>query len=209
MKILRTTIPIWLGVLGGATVLAAMFVKTPPFIGLWSKWFLEWRVIMASFALTLGAGNLFRVHLNRIRLKREAWLYSYVTIIALIGYTLLGIFFKRTHPWYSYIFDNAYTPLSATVFSLNAFYISSACYRAFRARNGHAAVLLIAGVTVMLGSVGIGYAIWPGFSDLTQWIMNFPNSAAMRGMNISAALGIIGVSLRVIFGLERGHLGGE
>jgi hypothetical protein len=39
--------------------------------------------------------------------------------------------------------------------------------------------------------------------------MNFPNSAAMRGMNIGAALGIMGVSLRVIMGLERGHLGGE
>ncbi|MDP2873575.1 MAG: hypothetical protein Q8P31_13715 [Bacillota bacterium] len=209
MKILRSSVPIWLGVFGGSIVLLAMFIKIPVHVGLWSKWFLEWRVILASFALTLGAGNLLRIHANRIRMKREAWMYSYVTIVALIGYTVLGILFKRTHPVYSFIFDNAYSPLSATVFSINAFYISSACYRAFRARNGHAAVLLLSGVIVMLGSVGIGYAIWPGFNTMTQWIMNYPNSAAMRGMNIGAALGIIGVSLRVIFGLERGHLGGE
>jgi hypothetical protein len=194
---------------GGAAVLLALFLKVPTQVGLLSKWFLEWRVILASFALTLGAGNLLRIHANRIRLKGRDWMFSYVTVIALLGYVALGVIGTRTHPTYSFIFDNAYSPLSATVFSINAFYISSACYRAFRARNGHAALLLVTGVIVMLGSVGIGYAIWPGFSTITQWIMNYPNSAAMRGMNIAAALGIIGVSLRVILGLERGHLGGE
>ncbi len=58
MKILRSSVPIWLGVFGGGIVLLAMFIKTPVHVGLWSKWFLEWRVILASFALTLGAGNL-------------------------------------------------------------------------------------------------------------------------------------------------------
>lgn len=209
MKFLRSSLPIWLGVLGGGAVLLDLFVKEPAFVKLLSKWFLEWRVILASFALTLGAGNLLRVHSNRIRLKSRDWGYSYITAVAVVGYAALGIIAKRTNPTYSFIFDNAYSPLSATVFSINAFYISTACYRAFRARNSHAAVLLISGVVVMLGSVGIGYAIWPGFNQLTQWIMNFPNSAAMRGMNIGAALGIMGVSLRVILGLERGHLGGE
>jgi hypothetical protein len=209
VKFVRSSLPIWLGVVGGATVLLALFFKEPASIALLSKWFLEWRVILSSFALTLGAGNLLRVHANRIRLKSRDWMFSYITVIAVIGYTALGVIAKRTNPTYSFIFDNAYTPLSATVFSINAFYISSACYRAFRARNYHAAVLLISGVIVMLGSVGIGYAIWPGFNSITQWILNIPNSAAMRGMNIGAALGIMGVSLRVIMGLERGHLGGE
>jgi hypothetical protein len=209
VKILRSSLPIWLGVLGGGAVLLDLFFKEPALLKLLSKWFLEWRVILASFALALGAGNLFRVHANRVRLKSRDWGYSWVTVIAVLGYAALGILFKRTHPVYSFIFDNAYSPLSATVFSINAFYISSACYRAFRARNSHAAVLLISGVVVMLGSVGIGYAIWPGFNEMTQWIMNLPNSAAMRGMNIGAALGVMGVSLRVILGLERGHLGGE
>jgi hypothetical protein len=195
--------------MGGLVVTAAYFVKTPAGVGLWAKWFLEWRVILAAFALTLGAGNVARVHANRIRLKRENWMYSWITVAALAFYMVLGIGWGRKHELYSWIFDFAYNPLSATVFSINAFYISSACYRAFRARNGHAAVLLLAGVIVMLGSVGIGYAIWPGFNQITQWIMNYPNSAAMRGMNLGAALGIIGVSLRVMLGLERGHLGGE
>ncbi len=209
MKIMRTSLPIWLGVLGGLTVLFAYFLKQPAGLGSTAQWFMEWRVILANFALTLGAGNVLRIHSNRVRMKSGQWMYSVVTVAAVVGYTALGILFGRTHAVYSWIFDNAYNPLSATVFSINAFYLSSACYRAFRARNAQAALLLISGVIVMLGSVGIGYAIWPGFNTMTQWIMNFPNSAAMRGMNIGAALGIMGVSLRVVLGLERGHLGGE
>ena len=142
-------------------------------------------------------------------MKAKSYGYSYVLLVALVGYFLLGVFFKRTNAVYSFIFDNAYQPISATVFSMNAFYISTACYRAFRARNLQAAVLLIAGIVVMLGKVGIGYAIWPGFAKITDWIMNIPNSAAMRAVNIGAALGVLGVGLRVILGLERGHLGGE
>lgn len=208
MKFLRTSLPIYLGVVGGAVVLLAMFF-TPKPLQDWSKWFLEWRVILAAFALSLGAGNLLRVHANRIRLKTKSYGYSYVLVACLAGYFLLGVLFKRTNVLYSFIFDNIYQPLSATVFSLNAFYIATACYRAFRARNLQAAVLLISGVVVMLGKVGIGYAIWPGFATVTDWIMNIPNSAAMRAVNLGAALGMLGVSLRVILGLERGHLGGE
>jgi len=208
LKFVRGSLPIWLGVVGGVVVTLAMFFS-PKLLQDTSKYFLEWRVILAAFALSLGAGNLLRIHANRVRMKAKSYGYSYVLLVALVGYFLLGVLFKRTNVVYSFIFDNAYQPLSATVFSMNAFYISTACYRAFRARNLQATVLLIAGIVVMLGKVGIGYAIWPGFAQITDWIMNIPNSAAMRAVNIGAALGVLGVSLRVILGLERGHLGGE
>jgi len=39
--------------------------------------------------------------------------------------------------------------------------------------------------------------------------MEFPNSAAQRAILISAALGIIGSSLRIILGIERSYLGGD
>lgn len=206
MKFVRASLPIYLGVIGGAIVLISKFF---PAVVDTAQMLKEWRVILAAFALTLGAGNLLRVHLNRIRMRRKETFFSYILILFLTAYFLLGVFFKRTHPVYSFVFDHAYQPLSATVFSINAFFISTACYRAFRARNLHAAVLLIAGVIVMLGKVGIGSAMWSGFAPVTDWIMNIPNSAAMRGINMAAALGALGVSLRVILGLERGHLGGE
>ncbi len=208
MKFLRTELPIYLGIAGGIICLGAQFINIGIIQDL-SRWFLEWRVILASFALALGFGNLLRIHYNRINMKRDGWVFSIVLLVVMVGYFALGLVWTRTHPAYSWVFDNMYSPLSATVFSLNAFFLTTACYRAFRARNLQAAVLLISGVIVMLGRVGIGYAIWPGFADVTAWLMNYPNSAAMRGVNMGAAMGILGVSLRVILGLERGHLGVE
>ncbi|WP_295182714.1 hypothetical protein, partial [uncultured Christiangramia sp.] len=45
-----------------------------------------------------------------------------------------------------WIFDYIYTPLSATMFALLAFFVASASYRAFRIRNFEATLLLISGI---------------------------------------------------------------
>lgn len=210
MRFLRGDLPIWLGLVGGVIVLLDPWFANR-LIDDGSRWFQEFRVVLAAFALALGGGNLLRIHSNNIRFKRgTAWQYSSFTLIALVGYTILGIAGAggSRGVTYQYIFNNLLGPLGSTVFSLNAFWIATACYRAFRVRNLQAAVLLVSGIIVMLGYVGLGQAIWPGFADMAAWIMRVPNTAAMRGISMCAALGMVGVGLRVIFGLERGHLGG-
>ena len=57
---------------------------------------------------------------------------------------------------FKWMFDNIFTPLSATMFALLAFYVASASYRAFRARNFEATLLLLAGIIIMIGRVPIG-----------------------------------------------------
>lgn len=205
---LRRDLPIWLGLLGGAVVVLELFLNVP-IIKEGSRQFLEWRVIMAAVALALGGGNMLRIHGRIVMQKKPKWQYSLVLIVAMISVFVMGVFMggiKTKH--YLFMFDNMFSPLGSTVFSMNAFYIASACYRAFRIRNSQAAVLLVAGTLVMLGKVGIGATLWSKFPVIGDWIMNIPNSAAMRGMSMGAALGMVGVSIRIILGLERGHLGG-
>lgn len=203
----RRDLPIWLGLIGGLVVLLELFLNVP-IIKEGSRQFLEWRVVMAAVALALGGGNMIRIHGRNISQRRPNWVNSIVLLTGMTIVFFMGVTGGTRTVNYRFMFDNMLTPLGATVFSMNAFYLTSACYRAFRVRNAQAAVLLLAGTLVMLGKVGIGASMWSQFPVISDWIMNIPNSAAMRGMSMGAALGMVGVSIRIILGLERGHLGG-
>ncbi|MGH7682354.1 MAG: hypothetical protein ACRENN_10265, partial [Candidatus Eiseniibacteriota bacterium] len=122
---------------------------------------------------------------------------------------------------FKYMADTFFQPLQSTIFALLAFFMASAAFRAFRARNAEATILLIAAGLVMLGRVPIleflagpftslqpaAAAASAGLGKLTEWIMNTPNGAAQSGIIIGAALGAASMAIRVILGIERGYLG--
>ncbi|MDY0151241.1 MAG: hypothetical protein RBS43_03090 [Candidatus Cloacimonas sp.] len=104
------------------------------------------------------------------------------------------------------------------MFSLLAFFIASAAYRAFIIRSFESNLLMITAVIVIIGRTSLGGMLtgWLPESlkfwhlpNLSDFIMEFPNTAAQRAIMISAALGIIGSSLRIILGIERSYLGSD
>jgi hypothetical protein len=116
---------------------------------------------------------------------------------------------------FDWVFQNMFVPLDATMFSLLAFYIASAAFRAFRARSFEATALLIAGCIVMIGRVPLGeqLALTVGgetisFASVASWILNNPNAAAQRGILLGVLLSMVAISLRIIFGIERTYMGG-
>jgi hypothetical protein len=110
---------------------------------------------------------------------------------------------------FNWFYDHVFYPCNATMFALLAFFIASAAFRAFRARNVESALLLGAAVLVMIGLVPMGRVISPFFPELADWIVDIPNNAGRRAILMGAALGAIVTGLRVILGLERSHLGSE
>ena len=104
--------------------------------------------------------------------------------------------------------DFVLTPILSTMFSLLAFFIASAAYRAFRARNVLASLLLIAAIIVMLRfNPYMPFGLPDIIAKVSNWLMNVPNLAAQRAIVIGIGLGIVATSLKVILGIERGYMG--
>jgi len=112
----------------------------------------------------------------------------------------------RTYVW---LYDHVFAPCNATMFALLAFFIASAAFRAFRARNVEAALLLGAAIIIMAWRAPVGRIIYSQLPDIGQWILDVPNNGSRRAIMMGAALGAISTSLRVILGLERSHLGSD
>ena len=99
-------------------------------------------------------------------------------------------------------------PMEATMFALLAFYIASASFRAFRARNVEATLLLVAASADHdRRACRWASSSSPGFTDVQQWIMEFPNTAAKRAIMIGVGLGISATALKLMLGIERAYLG--
>jgi hypothetical protein len=169
----------------------------------------NWGVIIAAFALALAAVNLFKIHSIRISRRNPGMLNSIVLLGGLLAMVYSGIFLGRTSKPFDFMFQSIYTPLAAAFYAMTAFNLASAAYRAFRARSVQAAILLVTGVLLMLGRAPIGEVIWDKFPTIANWIMSVGNLAGSRGIMISIAVGTIGVSLRVLVGVDRAHLGTE
>lgn len=225
---MRRQIPLIITFIAGMCLLIGYFVSAPPF-GTLNESFSDYFGIIAVFAFILGGGSLLKIHLKRVAARGRDWPYSMVTLVAFLGTLLIGLF-KFGNPdglsgevlapesGLKFIFDGIYTPLSATMFSLLAFFVASASYRAFRARTREATILLIAASLILLGRTPIGGYLTAWLPDslsfleipnIANWIMAWPNTAGQRAIMIGIALGVIATSLRIIFGIERNALGRE
>lgn len=180
--------------------------------------------IMVAFGLVLGLSSLIRHHLEKIRRRAEHWQYSWITLISLVLTAVIGLLGGGMEPtmkgWlpteiggFSFHIKTLYTyvmvPVYATMFALLAFFMASASYRAFRARNLEATLLLVAAFVVMLGSVPLSRRIIDSLPYFAQYILDVPNTASKRGIGFGVGLGIFATSLKIILGIERGWLGGE
>ena len=206
-SLLGKHIPVAVAFLAGFVMILAFFSGNA-FISWFSQQQLKWVTIVAGFALLLGVVSLTRVSVDRVRQRAKDWPYK-VVLLVFLGVSSLFAIFQGTERGtvYDWLFQNMNAPMMSTMFSMLAFYIASAAYRAFRARTLEATILLITATIVMLGRVPLGRIIFSYLPQVTDWIMNYPNLSVQRGIIIGAALGAASMSLRIILGIERTYLG--
>ena len=193
-----------------------MFVEYFFFAETWSlaETVRTWAIIVYNISLGLGAIQLLRQHTLNLQRKRDNYGYSAVILAffaimfltGMAGYLATGQ--QTDNGIYNWLFINVYTPLGATLYPITGFYIFSAAYRAFRARNIDAALMLIAGCFVILSNAPVGEAIWPGFATIGEWFKFTGQIPGMRTFAMVGALGMISYGFRALLGKERGFYAG-
>lgn len=162
--------------------------------------------LLVAAALLLGLWNIVQHHGRRISQRRDGWPYSIVLLLSMSVLLVAGLAPGSSglaNPGVDWSFRYVLSPLNSTVFSLLAFFVASAAYRAFRLRSLESAVMLAAGIIVLLGQVPVGFQIWNDLPYLKDWLLQVPSVAAFRGIALGVGLGTIAAGLRVILGQNR------
>jgi len=219
----KRTIPLLIVLAIGLLAFVQEYVPHP-----WSGQFRErlttWFRIIGGFALFIGVWSLIHMHVTRIRRRQAGWAYSVFVFLGAAGMIALGLWNEGAGPltetppdqftWFDWGYRYIQVPCGATIFSILAFFMASAAFRTFRARNFSALLLLASALIVMYGRVPVSETLGGvlGSSDVmaraTDAIMEWPNLAAKRGILLGISLGAISQSLRILFGIERSYMGG-
>jgi hypothetical protein len=205
--------PILVAFIVGMLMMVQFFTPNPFFLRLYNI-VLDWKQVVLGCTFILGTWSLIRYHIKKIQRHQENWQYSYVTLVGLTVTVVSALIWKTVTGPYPWLFNNVQVPMQATMFSLLAFFVASASYRAFRARTFHATLLLLAGALVMLGRVSIGsylsgnvFGIHISLVEISDWLLNVPNAAAKRGIMIGVGLGMTATAMKIILGIEKTYLG--
>ncbi len=218
---MRTIVPVILAFLAGFVMVVSFFSNPErTFLGWLESQVLVWVTIIAGFSLLLGGVSITRINWRAVRMRKEGWVYNLFTLLAVFVMAIPAVFPASWSPLfgraegsiYDWLFFHVDYPMMATMFAMLAFYIASAAYRAFRARNPEATLLLITATLVMLWRIPMGEAFLRLFSDslpgaINTYVMNGANVAVQRGILIGAALGAASMSLRIMLGIERTYMG--
>ncbi len=172
------------------------------------EFLIDWTIIIGIFALALGIWSLIRVSYHKIRTRQTDYWYSFVTLSGLFAMIIFGLssFGGLEGYMFKHFFDHIMIPIQSTMFSLLAFFIASAAYRAFRARSVLSTVLLLAAFVLMARVIPMG-PLTDTVTEVSNWVLLVPNLAAKRAIWVGVGLGIVATALKVVLGIERSYLG--
>lgn len=203
------------------------------FLSAWSLPVGNALLVVGAFTFGLGIFNLAHIHGTAIRRLRPGWHNSLAFFVGFLAMAAAGFWhdLPAAPHWvmqtYQLLFRGLWQNLGATMFSLLAFFIASAAYRAFRVRSGEAVVLMVTALILMLGQVPVGMALtsWipehgrlPFFGtpyslfrieNFSRWLLMRVNNPVQRAIDFGIGLGGLAMGIRIWLSIERGTYFGE
>ncbi|MBL8088463.1 MAG: hypothetical protein JNM85_10400 [Chthonomonas sp.] len=203
-----------------------------------TPFFKDLGTIVPAFLLGLGVYSLLRVHLGRIIKKHKDSVFSItllasMVLMAFFGYwdwrqqkfLMKDVDFTNPENWrtaqygFDFLFDGLLQQMDAAMFSIIAFYILSAAYRAFRIRSVEATIMLSVALIMMLNMMGAlqyqssslidqishssSFAANFKLEEVSSWIKNTLQVPSLRAMEFGIAIGALAMGIRLWLGLEK------
>ncbi|GIV02952.1 MAG: hypothetical protein KatS3mg015_1782 [Fimbriimonadales bacterium] len=188
--------------------------------------------VMSGIILALGVLSILRVHFKKVfKADRDAF-FSIVLLGSMAAMIVIGLWDwiatnreavgmstpeenKTIHMAFSIVFLDMLQILDAAMFSLIAFFILSAAYRAFRVRSIEATIMMAVALIVLLGFIPLAMALTAGLpaegflsnfriENMKTWILLNMSTPALRAIDLGLGLGLLAMALRILLGIEKG-----
>lgn len=164
-----------------------------------------------AFAIILALYAQTRRSVTLVEQKNRGWQFHAWTVFLLYLVAIVGFVYGQTSPNFLFFQYAFLMPAGAVQYSILTFYMASAGMKAFRARSPQAALLIVAGVLVMLGQAPFTGTIFPPIEGIKGYILDSFAKAAAKMFSMSMVVGAIVLCVRILTGNEEqalGHTGG-
>lgn len=197
--------------------------------------------LLTYILLCLGIYSLSRIHLGKIFKGQKDRGFSLVLMVSMIVMVIVGYLdfisrdfrdpegkLAKPENWGAInyagdlLFDGLIQQMDAAMFSMIAFFILSAAFRAFRVRSVEATVMMASAIILMLSLMGAVDFLWSGMIErvsggdaghfvnnfrldvVSAWIKSNLQIPSIRALDFGVGLGALAMGLRIWLGLERG-----
>ncbi|MER3413076.1 MAG: hypothetical protein C4340_01340 [Armatimonadota bacterium] len=186
--------------------------------------------VLSGVLLGLGVLSILRVHVKKLTKRQQDWPFSLVLLVSMAAMIVIGLGewvasnreaagmpgnHELVKTAFSVVFNDMLQILDAAMFSLIAFFILSAAYRAFRIRSVEATIMMAVALIVLLGFIPLAMAVTAGLpvegfasnfriENMKTWILLNMSTPALRAIDLGLGLGLLAMALRIMLGLEKG-----
>src|SRR5512137_567138 len=143
----RIEIPIFLTIICTLLQVIPYYVDFAP-LNAAADWVNLWVLLVVAWATFIGPLSLMQVHGKTVQKRSKGWYFSVVVLVftvvmSIAGLPIAEVGLGTTNAVYQWLFTYGQTPLSGTMYGIIAFFITSAAYRSFRAKNIEATIVLL------------------------------------------------------------------
>ncbi|HXH62459.1 MAG TPA: hypothetical protein VNI20_14015, partial [Fimbriimonadaceae bacterium] len=197
--------------------------------------------VLTFLLYCLGVYSLTSIHTRRVFKQQKDWGFSVVLLIGMVAMASIGYWdyilkefndpnklLTHAENWtavnyaYDLMFDGMIQQMDAAMFSMIAFFILSAAYRAFRIRSIEATVMMASALILMLSLMGAVDYLWTNvihtmthndpnnilnnlrLDVFAGWVKANMQIPSIRALDFGVGLGALAMGLRIWLGLERG-----